>query len=185
MTQQVVKEKMSFGDKFRNLPQDTVLVVGDSMARGIGCCLERDSGLFSKLVYGGAKIEDIEQRLEVVGDKPGSHVVIVVGTNNLKREGSETILKRYESLMDKMQKRRYRKVTFVEVMKRTDVGNFLNSRRLGLNMRLKRLCDSNGFGFVETGVLGEDLGADGVHLNNTSQDKVARVIFQHCKVSLN
>jgi hypothetical protein len=50
-------KKSSFGKFCQQKPNDTVLLVGDSMVRGLGCCLEQDSGLFSKVVHGGAKIE--------------------------------------------------------------------------------------------------------------------------------
>jgi lysophospholipase L1-like esterase len=180
---------VSFSEKFKDKPKDTVLVLGDSMVRGMGSCLERDSGgeggMYRKLSYGGARIEDIDSKLGVIGDKPESHVVIVVGTNNLKKDGTELIMARFRSLISELRKYRYRKVSFVGILRRTDVSSYIDSKRLSLNLRLQRLCVENEYGYVERDLVSEHLDRDGLHLNAEGQDVVARTIFRHCKQFLN
>jgi hypothetical protein len=94
-------------------------------------------------------------------------------------------MKKYGSLIEEIQKHSYKKVSFVDIMRRNDVGDFFNSRRIAINLQMKELCERNEFGFVVTDVVGEDLDWMGLHLNNMGQDKVARVIFKHCKTYLN
>ena len=180
---------VSFSEKFKDKPKDTVLVLGDSMVRGMGSCMERDSGgeggMYRKLSYGGARIEDIDSKLGVIGDKPESHMVIVVGTNNLKKDGTELIMARFRSLISELRKYRYRKVSFVGILRRTDVSSYIDSKRLGINLRLQRLCVENEYGYVERDIVSGQLDRDGLHLNAEGQDVVARTIFRHCKQFLN
>ena len=180
-TKQSGKKDMSFGDLCRSRPKDTVLLIGDSMVRGIGVCLEKNSGICTKMAYGGAKIRDIEQTVSELGEKMESHIVVMVGTNDLKHDGSVQMIKKYESLFNEIKKHKFRKISVVGILERTDVGDVVNSRRLGVNLSLKTLCCENGFGFVEGKVGVELLGRDGLHLTKEGQDAMARVIFNHCK----
>jgi hypothetical protein len=179
-------KKETFGEWLCEKPNETVLVVGSSLARGVGSCLERESaGRFRKLAYGGAKIQDIERRIQVIGDKPMSHVVVMVGTNNLESEGSERIVARYKDLISEIKRHSYRKVSFVGILTRKHVSEYINSKRIGVNMRLKKLCEEAGFGFVEKDVVSDQLHSDGIHLNTEGQNEVARMVFWHCMKFLN
>jgi hypothetical protein len=166
-------------------PKGTVLVVGSSMARGVGGWLESESPMYSKIYSGGAKIEDIEQKLRVIGDKPQSHVVLMVGTNNLIAEGTELIMKRYRGLVKEGLKHQYRRLSIVGILRRKDVGKYIDSKRMGINLRLKKLCDENGIGFIERDVVSDHLGRDGLHLNAVGQEEVGRAIIKHCSQYLN
>jgi hypothetical protein len=182
------REKESFRDRVKKMPRESVLLVGDSMARGMGHCLMRDgggySGISKSIAYGGARIEDLEGRIQCLGDKPDSHLVLVVGTNNLCQEGSEVIRRRLERLIEELRKHRYRKVSFVGILRRR-VNGYLDSRRIGINMRLQRMCEENGFEFVEGDVGVEHLARDGLHLNGEGEDYMARLVFSHCRQFLN
>ena len=97
----VGNNKLSFKDKHMNKKSDGVVVLGDSLVRGVGKCLERDSHMYSSISCSGAKIEDMERKLGEIGDKSESHIVLMVGTNNIQKEGSEIILSKYNSLIEK------------------------------------------------------------------------------------
>ena len=175
-------KKVSFCEKYKGKPSESILVIGDSLARGVGSCLERQNGnMIRKQAYGGARIEDIEQRVGEMGDKPDSHLVVAVGTNNLIADGYVKMKEKYESLFSKIKNHSYKMTSVVEILDRSDVGVYINSRRMGVNVMLKKLCTKHGFGFIEANVSSEQLGMDGLHLNSKGQDAVARAIFGHCK----
>ena len=176
---------VSFSEEFKNRSKETVIVVGDSLVQGIGSCLEKDSDLFTTRAFRGAKIEHLENQLKEMGEKPDSHVVVMVGTNNLKYDGSEEILGKYEKLMDTAKQLKYRKVSFVGILERRDVNSFQNNRRRGVNERLKNKCASKDIGFIEISNVEQYLAKDGLHLNYRGQDIAARKIFSSCKKYLN
>jgi len=177
--------KVSFSDKCKNRSKETVIVVGDSLVRGVGSCLEKDSNLFTSKSFPGMRLEHMDNQLKQIGEKPDSHVVLMIGTNNLKGEGSETILEKYEELIDAVKVLKYRKLSFVSIPERRDISDFQNSRRLGVNRRLEAMCAIKNVGFVDVSNVEELLGKDGLHLNFRGQDSVARDIFRHCILHLN
>jgi len=48
--------------------------------------------MFESLSFGGARIEDIAKKVEEDKEKDDSHVVVMVGTNNLKSDGTTMIM---------------------------------------------------------------------------------------------
>jgi lysophospholipase L1-like esterase len=179
------RKTVGFAEKFKNKPKDTVLVVGSSMVRGVGGCLERDSDMYTKVDYSGARIENIQERLGEIGEKPQSHLVLMVGTNNLSGEGTSQIMNRYKELISAAKSYRYRKISVVGILRRSDRGSYINSKRVGINLRLEELCRENDVGYIEGGTGVEHLSGDGLHLNDEGQDKVAGAIFRHCNLYLN
>jgi hypothetical protein len=177
--------KVSFSEKYRNCSKETVLLVGDSLARGVGRCLEIDSHLFKASSFSGAKIEDISEGLSKLGDKPDSQVVLMVGTNNLQKDGSEVMIQKYEKLIKQAQRNRFKKISLVSILRRDDISEFTNSRRLGLNLRLKDICEKEGVDFIDHDLVTEHLGRDRIHLSRLGQDEIARIIFRRCKKHLN
>ena len=157
------------------------MVVGDSLVRGVGAHLEKDSQMYSSVSVGGARIETIEAEITRMGEKPESHLVIMVGTNNIKNEGSEIIMERYKKLLDQAVKQKFRKISVVGILRRDDLSSFENSHRIGINLRLQRLCEDKGIGFVQKDLVTEHLGRDKLHLSEFGQEEVGRCIFRHCK----
>ena len=76
--------------------------------------------MFDKLNFGGAKFEDISEKLSIIGDKPKSHIVVVCGTNNLKFDSCEDIQRKYKELMGTLKGNRYRKVSVMGILTRED-----------------------------------------------------------------
>jgi hypothetical protein len=200
-TEVCAKPKRTFSDLCASMPDGKILVVGDSMVRGVGEHLHIDNSMFDKLDFSGARIEDIADKVRLIGDKPQSHLVLMVGTNNLVRDGTEEIMRKYDALIHAVKEVSYQKVSMVNILARTDTtgrqtdGNTLcgfpwvdiyNSKRIGLNARLQSLCTENGFGFVDIKVdVNSMLDRRGLHLNRRGQDTVARRIFRHCVNDLN
>jgi len=98
--------RVNIPDKFKDRDNKTVVVVGDSMVRGISQKLTSSSKMFTCQTFGGARIEDISKKLTTqdVGVKDDSHVMIIAGTNNLAREGTSAISKKYREMLENLKK---------------------------------------------------------------------------------
>ena len=57
--------------------------------------LEQQSNLASTISVSGAHIDDITKELCKLGDKDDRHIVVLVGTNDIKGEGREVVLSKY------------------------------------------------------------------------------------------
>ena len=173
-----------FAEKSKQYEKGTVLLVGDSLVRGVGEHLKQQAPLFGKLDFGGARIEHIGENLEELGDRPDRNVVVMVGTNNLQRDGVGTMVAKYTRLVNDLKARNYRKVSLVGILKRRDSRFDLKVKET--NSKLKELCVKEGVGFVEPAVDTRTmLCKDGVHLNWRGCNRVARAIFEHSCIALN
>jgi hypothetical protein len=184
--------KITFADKCKDLREGTILLIGDSMVRGIGNHLKADNEMFGKLDFGGARIEDIKEKLPLIGDKPDSHVIVMAGTNNLRTDGTEIIMKKYRQLLEELVKLRLRKVSLIGILPRKDIWgdedyiDYMESKRISINMRLRDLCKEYKFEFLDVDINRNTmLDRKGLHLNNFGQDTVARAVFRHSKLYLN
>src|ERR1051325_8568715 len=173
--------RTSFAEKYKDKPSDTIVLVGDSLARGVGARLEQQSNMVSTISVSGGHIEDITKELCKLGDKDDRHIVVLVGTNNIKGEGSEVVLSKYKCLIDESNKIKNRKVSIVGIPRRLDLSTVHNSRRIGVNKRLKELCEAMNVEFIDYEPLDNRLARDGLHLNHLGQDDLGRKIFKHCK----
>ena len=73
----VAKQGQSFAAKFKNKAKDTVVLVGDSLARGVGARLEVQSNMVSTICKPGARIEDITTDVSKLVDKEDRHLVLL------------------------------------------------------------------------------------------------------------
>ena len=200
-----VTKKMSFKEKCKDLKEGTVVLIGDSMIRGVGAKMRRDNTMFTPIANGGARIESITWSLknkQVKQLRDESHLVVMVGTNNLKGEGTEVIMNKYKDLIETMKEVKCRKLTMVGILTRGDENEYLESKRIGLNQRLSELCARNGVEFVDPSNFYDAINAGkpaqerrrietrvldrwGLHLNEWGQEQVARILFKHCVEFLN
>mgnify|MGYP003444051795 FL=1 len=175
-----VEVEEGFGERYKTKAKDTVLVVGASLVRGVGQKLEEQSHMFSAVSKSGAKIEHIEEEVKKLSDKEDRHLVVMVGTNNIQREGSEVILKKFKSLIERCKAVKNRVVTVVGIPKRYDLSGFQECRRLGVNRRLEKMCRESGVQFLPCEVERGRMWRDGVHFSDVGQDEFARKLFSHC-----
>ena len=173
----VSSQRASEISKIKN--KGKVIVMGDSLAKGIGNSLERRSNEFEAQASPGAKIENITDKLKKFGEKPGNHLLLMVGTNNLVSDGSEILLDKYEKLLVEAKMQKYKSISMVSILDREDINEFYNSRRLGTNLRLPELCKKNGADFIQISRVNGMLGMDKLHLNFKGQDFVAREIIDY------
>lgn len=95
-------------------------------------------------------------------------------------------MKKYDSLLDELKDKKYADIIIVGILKRANVSDYTESKRIGLNQRIKKLCERKGAGFLEVDIDKETmLDKKGVHLNYKGQERVARAIFKHCISYLN
>ena len=115
-----------------------------------------------------------------------SHIVLTVGTNNLKSDGTTIIMSRYKDLITQLKANRFKRTSIVEILARNDLSNYMNSMKIAMNIQLKEFCMKNDIDFLEV-IINKDATLDrrGLHLNFTEQDKVATSIFKHSVIFLN
>ena len=96
---------MSCEQACRNKYEGIVLLIDDSMTRGTGQMLHKDNVMFRTKTYGGARIEKITRILkqkQVEKINKDSHLVVMVGTNDVKSGGTENIIRKHTELAKEM-----------------------------------------------------------------------------------
>ena len=75
-----------------------------------------------------------------------------------------------------------RRIVVVGIISRSDLGDYYESKRLGINIRLERKCEAMGVKYVEMGGQFKDrdslLWDDGLHLNDAGAYKMGKAIFE-------
>ena len=108
-------------------------------------------GAFVWRKYSGARIEGITKRLqEIELEEKVENLALMVGTNNLKSEGTEVIMEKYGELIWTAEEKGDRKIVVVGIISRSDLGDYHESKKLGINIRLKK-CEKMGVEYVEMG----------------------------------
>lgn len=176
--------KQSFAEKFKDRASDTVVIIGDSLVRGVGAKLEQQSNMYTAASRGGARIENVTEEISQMKDKEDRHLVVLVGTNNVQKEGSVEIIEKYKTLIEVSKRIKSRKISICGIPRRVDLTSYQNSRRLGVNQQLKEICTKNDVEYIEYEPQNSRLARDGLHLNYLGQDELAGRIFSHCKTFL-
>ena len=100
----------------------------------------------------GAKIQAITECVEnIVGSGKGGSVLVHVGTNNVEREGTTAIVRKYRNLARTLKKTRVEQVIqsgILPVIGRRD-HRYRNCRGMAINMLVEKLCREEEFGFVD------------------------------------
>ena len=120
----------------------------------------------------GAKIEAITERgKNIVGSGKGGSVLVHVGTNNVEREGTTAIVRKYRQLVRTLKQTRVEQVILsgiLPVMGRRG-HKYRNCRGMAINMLVQKLCREEEVGFVD--LWGSFVGRadmymkDGLHLS--------------------
>lgn len=176
--------KLSFAEKYKDKGKDTIVLVGDSLARGVGHKLEHQSNMVSTVSKPGAGIEHISKEIRALPENDDRHLVLLVGTNDLKTTGSEVLLAKYKSMLEDSKKVKNRIISVVGIPKRLDLTNFHNSRRIGVNRRLEEMCAKMEIEYISYEPEENKFAPDELHLNHSGQDELAAKIFRHCRYFL-
>ena len=144
--------------------------VGDSIVRKTDRVLNKGDDVVVCLP--GAKIEAITERVKnIVGSGKGGSVLVHVGTNNVEREGTTAIARKYRQLVRTQKHTRVEQVILsgiLPVMGRRG-HKYRNCRGMAINMLVQKLCREEEVGFVD--LWGSFVGRadmymkDGLHLS--------------------
>ena len=144
--------------------------VGDSIVRKTDRVLNKGDDVLVCLP--GAKIEAIIERVKnIVGSGKGGSVLVHVGTNNVEREGTTAIVRKYRQLVRALKQTRVEQVILsgiLQVMGRRG-HKYRNCRGMAINMLVQKLCREEEVGFVD--LWGSFVGRadmymkDGLHLS--------------------
>ena len=128
----------------------TRVFVGDSIVRKTNRVLNKGDDMVVCLP--GAKIEAITEKVEnIMGSGKGGSVLVHIGTNNLEREGTTAIDRKYRNLV------RTLKQTWVEQVILSGIlavigrrcHRYRNCRGVTINMLVEKLCREEEVGFVD------------------------------------
>ena len=123
--------------------------VGDSIVRKTDRVLNKGDGVVVCLP--GAKIEAITERVKnIIGSGKGGSVLVHVGTNNVEREGTTAIVRKYRQLVRTLKQTRVEQVILsgiLPVMGRRG-HKYRNCRGMAINMLVQKLCREEEVGFM-------------------------------------
>src|SRR6218665_1613064 len=176
------KKEQKQGKAATNKRKDRVLLVGDSLVRHVGRNLEQQCVGLSTVCKPGGRIEQMVSEVEKRGDKEEA-VIVHVGTNNLRMNETEEIMK-YEEMIQRLKEERLGEVVTLGILLRHDLSEALERKRVEVNRRRKRMCSDGRVMYCEVEFnpwRGRYLGRDGLHLNARGADMVERQVFMMMK----
>ena len=144
--------------------------MGDSIVRKTDRVLNKGEDVV--VCLHGAKIEAITERVEnIVGLGKGGSVLVHVGTNNVEREGTTAIVRKYRNLVRTLKQTRVEQVILSGIL--PVIGRrghrYQNCQGMAINMLVEKLWREEEVGFVD--LWGSFVGRadmymkDGLHLS--------------------
>ena len=146
------------------------IFVGDSIVRKTDTRLSKEEDVVVCLP--GARIEHVTERVEkIMGRGKGGTILVHIGTNNADNEGTTAIVDKYRKLLKKTKEARVEQIILSGILpvfgKRID--GYRNSKRMAINMMVKRLCKDEDVGYVDLwdSFVGKEgmYARDGLHLS--------------------
>ena len=130
--------------------------------------------------FPGAKVSDMKHYVKPTTDKIPEHLILHVGTNDLKQSTSKQISGNISTLGQEIEKSSpHTKVVISEVITRTDDPS-LNAKVEDLNTRLKQVCANNKWGIItHRSITANCLNPYGLHLNKQGSAKLARNFIEY------
>ena len=120
--------------------------VGDSIVRKTDRVLNKGDDVVVCLP--GAKIEAITERVDnIVGSGKGGSVLVHVGKNNVEREGTTAIVRKYRNLVRTLEQTQVILSGTLPVIGRRG-HRYRNCRGMAINMLVEKLCREEEVGFV-------------------------------------
>ena len=122
--------------------------MGDSIVRKTDRVLNKGEDVVVCLP--GAKIEAITEKVEnIVGSGKGGSVLVRVRTNNVDREGTTAIIRKYRNLVRTLKQTRVEQVILSGIL--PVIGRrghrYRNCRGMAINMLVEKLCREEEVGF--------------------------------------
>ena len=158
-----------------SLSDGLILILSDSMLKGIKETILSNKTYINKQYITGAKIEDLHNLISKMKDTVAySQIVIHVGMNNIFKTNETDMIDEIETLLESIkQKWPYANVIFSSIiLHKTDsrknaIVNRINQEIKHLSNRLSfRLMDNTNVVTLSTGNIDNDAYSDNLHLNN-------------------
>ena len=173
------------------IPQtQEIVVIGDSIARGVGARLQEQHGVVRVFAKGGGTLTDAQRKVDEIRLNGEEAVIIMTGGNDIDRgDGTEEVVRGYERLVTSLRSKGVERITLVGPSTRRHFSTYFKSKVIGINNRLRRWCTKERVNFVEGGVTEKDkirlLARDGVHFSRNGEDFMVRKIYQSTRQYLN
>ena len=124
--------------------------MGDSIVRYTDIVLNKGDEVVVCLP--GAKIEAITERVEnIVGSGKGGSVLVHVGTNDVEREGTTAIVRKYRNLVRTLKQTRVEQIILSGIL--PVIGRrghrYRNCRGMAINLLVEKLCREEEVDFVD------------------------------------
>ena len=146
------------------------IFVGDSIVRKTDTILSKEEDVVVCLP--GAKIEHVTERVEkIMGRGKGGTILVHIGTNNADKEGTTAIVDKYRKLLKKTKEARVEQIILSGILPVfcNRIDGYRNSKRMVINMMVKRLCKEEDVGYVDLwdSFVGKEgmYARDGLHLS--------------------
>ena len=160
----------------------------DSIVRKTDIVLNKGDNVMACLP--GAKIEAITERVEnIVGSGKSGSVLVHVGTDNVEREGTTAIVRKYRNLVRTLKQTRVEQVILSGIL--PAIGwrgqKYRNCRGMAINMLVQKLCREEEVGFMDmwgSFVERADMYMkDGLHLSGKGQQYLRMYIQRNNKTT--
>ena len=146
------------------------IFVGDSIVRKTDTRLSKEEDVVVCLP--GARIEHVTERVEkIMGRGKGGTILVHIGTNNADKEGTTAIVDKYRKLLKKTKEARVEQIILSGILPvfGNRIDGYRNSKRMAINMMVKRLCKEEDVGYVDLwdSFVGKEgmYARDGLHLS--------------------
>ena len=144
--------------------------MGDSIVRKTDTRLSKEEDVVVCLP--GARIEHVTERVEkIMGRGKGGTILVHIGTNNADKEGTTAIVDKYRKLLKKTKEARVEQIILSGILPvfGNRIDGYRNSKRMAINMMVKRLCKEEDVGYVDLwdSFVGKEgmYARDGLHLS--------------------
>ena len=147
-----VRQERSFADDVvsQGKARKARVFMGDSIIRKVDKIVNRGHDI--TVCLPGAKIEDIAEKAgQVMGGGTGGAVLVHVGTNTAKKEGTSAIVGKYRRLIKTLKEARVGQIVLSGIL--PIMGGrgeeYRNCRRMAINTQVQKVCMEEGVGFVD------------------------------------
>ena len=152
------------------IKRNSTIYVGDSIVRKTDSTLNKDEDIVVCLP--GGKLEHVTERVQrITGRGNGGNLLVHIGSNNIDKEGTTAIVKKYRNLLKKTKETRVGQIILSGILSvfGTRIQRYRNLRRMAVNGMVEQLCREEEVGFVDLwdSFVGkkEMYSRDGLHLS--------------------
>ena len=157
--------------------EDLTIILGDSLTRGINTRNIRRSTSKNVIIrtFPGATVKDMVDYIKPSLRLQPAHIIIHVGTNDLKSSEVKTLSENISKLCDEIYNFNPKiDITLSQIITRTDSPG-INEKVAQLNNLLKGLCEARNLGIISHENIDErGLDRFGLHLNRSGSGIMAR-----------